>query len=398
MRFSDFLSPIRRKATIDPEASYKMVTLPLYGKGARLRKVCFGSELGTARFEVRTGDLMISKIDARKGSNSLLPPELDGAVVTGDFLSYVVDEAVVSKKYFSIIVRSAAFADLCDKVSAGTTNRVRLDVHRFLELKLTVPPLDEQRRIVDLIGAVDDAIESANANRQTLDSVSVRSLASAYAGMVGTPLPLESVFSHVIGGSWGSEPGAEDTDVVAIGPSAYANGHTEVDAALGSRRSLSFKRAAVRTIQAGDVVLERSGGSPTQPVGRVIRGRNTPPNVVPSDFMRLLRPDTAIVDPSYVFWVMWLMYKQDAPLPFQKFTTGIRNLNIPQYLTHTKIILPVSREDQSAFCELAESFLSVSNEQESHAQSLRSLRAELLSALLSGAHRMPETYDELMGA
>lgn len=33
-----------------------------------------------------------------------------------------------------------------------------------------------------------------------------------------------------------------------------------------------------------------------------------------------------------------------------------------------------------------------------HAASLRKLRTELLSTLLSGAHRIPETYDELMGA
>ena len=100
--FSEFLTPVRRKAEIDPLAHYKMVTLPLYGRGARLRKIVKGAELGSSKFEVRTGDLMISKIDARKGSNSLLPESLDGAVVTGDFLSYKVDEDLVTLDFFDM--------------------------------------------------------------------------------------------------------------------------------------------------------------------------------------------------------------------------------------------------------------------------------------------------------
>lgn len=279
----------------------------------------------------------------------------------------------------------------------GTAN-VSLSQRELAQVPVALPPIEEQQRIVDLVGAVDEALEGISSSRLTLDAVNVQGLASAYASLQGKAVTLESIFSHIIGGSWGSAPGAEDTHVVAIGPSAYAEDRTDVDPSLGSPRSLSGKRASVRTLQAGDVVLERSGGSPTQPVGRVLRARELETKVVPSDFMRLLRPDDVKVDSSYAFWVMWLFYKQGASVPFQKFTTGIRNLNIPDYLAQTPIVLPSDRGEQANFSATAEAFLAVAEQLENHAQSLTTLRAELLSALLSGAHRIPETYDQLMGA
>lgn len=302
-------------------------------------------------------------------------------------------------RYFEYLLRSPEMLAIYGDMAQGSINRRRsLPWKSFSSISVSVPSIEEQRRIVDLVGAVDDAIAAASANRSALGALNTQSLASIYSSLQGTSVTLTSVFSHIIGGSWGSEPGAEDTDVLAIGPSAYANGRTEVDAAVGTPRSLSSKRAGARTIQAGDVVLERSGGSATQPVGRVLRARETPPSVVPSDFMRLLRPDSTKVDPPFAYWVMWLLYKQDAALPFQKFTTGIRNLNIPDYLGQTSIILPSDRDEQAGFCATAEAFLAVTEEQSAHIKSLRALRSELLASLLSGAHRIPGTYDELMGA
>lgn len=156
-----FLTPVRRKVTIDPNADYKLVTLPVRGVGARLRTVVRGSQLGTAKYQVKTGDLMISKIDARKGSNSLLPKELDDAIVTGDFLSYEVDQSKASLEFLDTIVRSPVFASICDTVSSGTTNRVRLDVKAFEALPIDLPPLDVQKRISDIMRRIDDVLRAA---------------------------------------------------------------------------------------------------------------------------------------------------------------------------------------------------------------------------------------------
>ena len=118
-------------------------------------------------------------------------------------------------------------------------------------------------------------------------------------------------------------------------------------------------------------------------------------NIVPSDFQRLLRPDPAVAEPAYVFWRMWLNYELGASLPFQKATTSIRNLNVPAYLANVRIAVP-DRTEQMRFVQLAESFADAAETQAAVVTRLTNLRADLLTALLSGEHEIPESYDELM--
>ena len=165
-------------------------------------------------------------------------------------------------------------------------------------MEVQVPALSEQRRIVDLIGALDDAITTAQTSLVACRST--WSLALSQSASDAPSVPLHDLFAHIIGGAWGDAPGVSDIEVLALGPKSYA-GRLSVDAGVAASRSLSAARASERVLRDGDIVLERSGGSPTQPVGRVIRMEgNSPSNIVPSDFQRLLRPDPAAVSYTHL--------------------------------------------------------------------------------------------------
>ena len=65
--------------SIVPERQYQEVTVSLWGKGTRLRRKVPGSEIASQERNVaRTGDFVVSKIDARNGAYGFIPPELDG--------------------------------------------------------------------------------------------------------------------------------------------------------------------------------------------------------------------------------------------------------------------------------------------------------------------------------
>ena len=69
-----------------PETDYREITVRLWGKGAVLRRIASGANLaGGRRFVARSGQLILSRIDARNGAIALVPDELDGALVTNDF-------------------------------------------------------------------------------------------------------------------------------------------------------------------------------------------------------------------------------------------------------------------------------------------------------------------------
>lgn len=118
--------------------------------------------------------------------------------------------------------------------------------------------------------------------------------------------------------------------------------------------------------------------------------------MVPSDFMRLLRVDPDLTDPGFAFWILWTLYRAGAPLEYQKYTTGIRNLNIPSYLEGTSVPVPADLSEQRRLAAEAETFDTAVSAIKDETDRLRDLRSNLLTALLSGEHEIPESYDELM--
>lgn len=134
---------------IEDDKLYTQVTVRLWGKGVTQRNRVFGHEIKSdSRYVVEAGQFIISKIDARNGASGLIPNELDGAVITGDFLSFNIKDDVILPEYLLWLSKSNWFVEQCLKASSGTTNRVRLNENRFLQISVTLPDISEQARIV----------------------------------------------------------------------------------------------------------------------------------------------------------------------------------------------------------------------------------------------------------
>jgi len=145
---SDILTLRRDVADLDPERAYKRVTVRLHHKGAVLRDEVSGDAVGSSKYLARAGQVIVSRIDARHGAIAIVPPELDGAVVSSDFLTYDIREDVDSD-YLDHYFETLPFRLACDRASVGSTNRVRLQEDRFA----TIPvPLSnshsDQKRVV----------------------------------------------------------------------------------------------------------------------------------------------------------------------------------------------------------------------------------------------------------
>lgn len=157
----DVLRRNERWTTLDPEQTYRQVTVRLWGKGVSLRGVCRGADIAASQqVEVRAGQFIVSRIDARHGAFGLVPPELDGAVVSGDFPCFDVVSDRILPGFMGWLSRSAPFVDLCRGASEGSTNRVRLKEARLLGSRIALPPLDEQHRIIARLDAVSSRLSA----------------------------------------------------------------------------------------------------------------------------------------------------------------------------------------------------------------------------------------------
>lgn len=149
IRIGDFLIRNRNIIEIQDGVLYTRVTIRLYTKGVLKRDEEWGRNIGTKRqFVVSPGQFIMSKIDARNGAFGLVSPELDGAVTTADFLSYNVDTSRINPAFLTLVSSTKEFLAICQSSSSGTTGRQRVDESQFLNIKIPLPSLAEQDRIV----------------------------------------------------------------------------------------------------------------------------------------------------------------------------------------------------------------------------------------------------------
>lgn len=149
MRIGDFLTRNKTAITIQDGKKYKRVTIRMRNGGVVLRDEVMGENIGTKRqFVVSKGQFILSKIDARNGAMGTIPADLNGAVVTQDFLPYDIDTTLVNPQYFVLVCTTKQFIAFCQSCSSGTTNRQRIDEAQFLNIKVPVPSLEEQNKLV----------------------------------------------------------------------------------------------------------------------------------------------------------------------------------------------------------------------------------------------------------
>ncbi len=146
----------REVVDIEPGQLYKRLRIQVKGRGVLLRDELDGRRIGTKRqFRVRTGQFVLSKIDARNGAFGIVPDECDGAVITGNFWAYDVDGSIVRARLLQLLTQSTAFIEFCVRASPGATNRRYLQEERFLAQQAYVPTsLRDQDELSDLLERV----------------------------------------------------------------------------------------------------------------------------------------------------------------------------------------------------------------------------------------------------
>jgi type I restriction enzyme S subunit len=175
---------------IDPAAEYHEVTIKLWGKGVISRGKVSGRDVVSARRVVRANQLIMSKIDARNGAIGLVPPELDGAIVSNDFPSFEFrDPGQCDAAFMGWLVRSTPFVELCKAASEGTTNRVRIKEDRFLDQQIALPPLPEQQALVARLDALAEKTRQVEAHLDAVERDAEHLLALRFRDAIaGAPL------------------------------------------------------------------------------------------------------------------------------------------------------------------------------------------------------------------
>lgn len=151
-KIKDFLKRIRVPVHIEDDIDYQLVTIRVNHKGVVPRTLKKGIEIGSkTMYRVSEGQFILSGIDARHGAFGIVPKELEAAVVTNDFWYFEYDETIISKEYFLYFTSTPLFANVCRIASEGTTNRVRLQASKFFDYEVWLPPVSEQKKLIEVV-------------------------------------------------------------------------------------------------------------------------------------------------------------------------------------------------------------------------------------------------------
>lgn len=172
-KIDEVLTRVKHDIQIVDSKAYSRLTIRMAGKGVALRDRVAGSEIGTKRqFVARTGQFVLSKIDARNGAFGVLPDECDNAIVTGNFWVFDVDHAKLDSRFFNYLSKSPGFVAACVVASDGSTNRQYLQEDSFLAMAIPVPRVAEQQALVARLDMLADKARQVEAHLDAADRAS----------------------------------------------------------------------------------------------------------------------------------------------------------------------------------------------------------------------------------
>ncbi len=152
-----------------------------------------------------------------------------------------------------------------------------------------------------------------------------------------------------------------------------------------------------RKLQKGDLIVEKSGGSEKQPVGRAVLFEREDGEFSFSNFTSILRiKDKESFNSKFLFYVLLFIYKRGDTLEMQKATTGIHNIEFEKYLN---ISVPViSLAEQERIVERLYAAFAQIDELKSNAErQLAEARALFQSALTQAMQPKPGWQEKTLG-
>jgi type I restriction enzyme S subunit len=159
--------PIERPEAPIPGKTYRQLGIQLWGRGAYERELLDG---GGTRYKtlsrVEADDIIVNKIWARNGSVAIVPPSLAGCYVSGEFPTFSPIRKKLHPRWFHWYSKTPSLWDQCDEQSRGTSGKNRIRPEKFLEIKIPLPDIDDQRRVVSRIEELAAKVEEARQLRQ----------------------------------------------------------------------------------------------------------------------------------------------------------------------------------------------------------------------------------------
>lgn len=306
---------------------------------------------------------------------------------TVDTLFYtIVNTKLVIPKYLYYVM---SLIDLNNYNEGTTIPSLRTETLNRLEFD--IPSLEDQEKILSFLIPIDEKIDINNKINNNLEQQAQAIFKEWFIDnpennkwSVGT---FSELIKSTLNGDWGKEAstGNNTEKVYCI------RGADIPDVKAGNKgkmptRYILPKNFATKQLTAGDIVIEISGGSPSQSTGRCTAITQSlldryDSGMVCTNFCKAMKPKEGYSLFIYYYWQY--LYDKGVFFSYENGTTGIKNLDFTGFIeTKTILIPPVDKVRAfDDYCKSIFNQIFANSRQNEH---LAMLRDTLLYKLMSG--------------
>ncbi len=388
--FGDVLVHDVRKVPVEAGRDYPIVGVLGFGRGLLFREpVSAGTTSYRELNAIGPDQVVYSKLKAFEGAITVTPPDLAESYASGEFPTFTVKERAIPAFIWLLTQRSELWTAMAANSKGMGGRRERLSPRDFVTVRATFPPVSEQRRIVNLIGAFDDAIDAAEAARRAVALHARRQRSLLFSAR--ETAPAGDVFDILLGVQRNPTRAAGDNHGHYLRSANVGFGALD----LSDVYTMSFSGAerAKYALQMDDVLVTEGSASESA-VGASCRWSGEIGGTVCfQNTLLRYRSKPGRTTPGFVdHWCAWA-YESGA---FRDVAGGSNIKHIGARRAELMPVAAIPFNEQPSLLAPIEAAAEALRASEMHMRSLGALRAAALTALLSGEHELPESYDELM--
>ena len=342
------------------------------------------------RFQVKKDDLIIS-CSGTVGKVSIIKDDDPKGIISQALLLLRADTNKVLPLYLKYFFSSREGYNAIVSRSSGSVqvNIAKRGVIEQIPLKL--PQIKTQRKIVGVLSSIDEKIEE---NERINNNLEQQAQALFKKWFIDNPENVDwsagtfrELIQSTLNGDWGKEtPTGNNTEKVYCIRGADI---PEVKAGNKGKMPTRYilpKNLANKKLEAGDIVVEISGGSPTQSTGRCTAITQSlldryDSSMVCTNFCKAIKPKNGYSLFVYYYWQY--LYEKGVFFSYENGTTGIKNLDFTGFIETESIIVPPFDKVQ-VFDDYCKSIFSQIFANGKQSEQLTSLRDTLLPKLMSG--------------
>jgi hypothetical protein len=296
-------------------------------------------------------------------------------------------------RYLALWLQSDRVQQSITEATSGSTGLKNIGLRWLRDMVVRLPPVAEQRRIADLIRAVDAAAGRAMSEDAAAQGL-VAALRTELIAAADSPrCRLGDVLDRIDGGvsplTEGRAPTTGEPSVLKL--SAVRPGRFRPEEAKALPTDIVMPEAAV--VRVGDVLITRSNTPET--VGYVCLVDRVSPKTYLSDLILRLHPRPDLL-PGYLAEALVTDDARAQIMGSARGTSGSMRKISRATIREVEIPLPVSVEAQRVVVALLTAAAHVRDAAHNTAERTAALRSTLLGSMLSGEHEIPASYDRFL--